>query len=110
VFGDPTVTGKPAGDDLREGKRTVLVARALAAADPAQSALLVRWLGDPALDARGAAMLAEVIAATGAREQVVALIRELADGALARIAAVGWSEPARSHLVTLARRAVDRTS
>ena len=27
VFGDPADTGKPAGDDLREGKRTVLVAR-----------------------------------------------------------------------------------
>ena len=26
VFGDPAETGKPAGDDLREGKRTVLVA------------------------------------------------------------------------------------
>jgi len=110
VFGDPAVTGKPAGDDLREGKRTVLVARALAAADPTQAALLNRWLGDPALDAAGAGMLAEVIAATGAREQVDALIRDLADGALTRIAAVGWSEPARSQLVRLARRAVDRTS
>ena len=30
VFGDPAQTGKPAGDDLREGKRTVLVAEALA--------------------------------------------------------------------------------
>jgi geranylgeranyl diphosphate synthase type I len=28
VFGDPAVTGKPAGGDLTEGKRTVLVARA----------------------------------------------------------------------------------
>lgn len=27
VFGDPADTGKPAGDDLREGKRTVLIAR-----------------------------------------------------------------------------------
>ncbi len=27
VFGDPAATGKPSGDDLREGKRTVLVAR-----------------------------------------------------------------------------------
>lgn len=26
VFGDPATTGKPAGDDLREGKRTVLIA------------------------------------------------------------------------------------
>ncbi|WP_293786581.1 polyprenyl synthetase family protein [uncultured Aeromicrobium sp.] len=28
VFGDSAATGKPSGDDLREGKRTVLVARA----------------------------------------------------------------------------------
>ena len=35
VFGDPAATGKPAGDDLREGKRTVLVAHALAGADDA---------------------------------------------------------------------------
>ena len=33
VFGDPAVTGKPAGDDLREGKRTALVAMALEAAE-----------------------------------------------------------------------------
>ena len=32
VFGDPSMTGKPAGDDLIEGKRTVLVALALDAA------------------------------------------------------------------------------
>ena len=28
AFGDPEVTGKPSGDDLREGKRTVLIALA----------------------------------------------------------------------------------
>ena len=37
VFGDPEVTGKPAGDDLREGKRTALIAHAGAAATPAQA-------------------------------------------------------------------------
>jgi geranylgeranyl diphosphate synthase type I len=40
VFGDPGETGKPAGDDLREGKRTVLVATALEQASPADAALL----------------------------------------------------------------------
>jgi geranylgeranyl diphosphate synthase type I len=40
VFGDPAVTGKPAGDDLREGKRTVLVARAHELADDAGRELL----------------------------------------------------------------------
>ena len=43
VFGDPTVTGKPSGDDLRSGKRTVLLAEAVERADesdPAAAKLL----------------------------------------------------------------------
>ena len=39
VVGDPSETGKPAGDDLREGKRTVLVAQALDVAGAADTAL-----------------------------------------------------------------------
>ncbi|MGI8645449.1 MAG: polyprenyl synthetase family protein, partial [Nocardioides sp.] len=50
VFGDPSVTGKPAGDDLVEGKRTVLVALALDGAPATDAALLDRSLGT-ALDA-----------------------------------------------------------
>ena len=38
VFGDPAQTGKPAGDDLREGKRTYLVAAAVEAADDGRPA------------------------------------------------------------------------
>ena len=55
VFGDPSVTGKPAGDDLREGKRTVLVAMALESATDDQTALVRRHLGDPSLDDEGVA-------------------------------------------------------
>jgi geranylgeranyl diphosphate synthase, type I len=40
AFGDPDQTGKPVGDDLREGKPTLLLARALESADPAQRAVL----------------------------------------------------------------------
>ena len=49
VFGDPEVTGKPAGDDLIEGKRTVLVALALDAL-PARgrASVLDASLGDAA--------------------------------------------------------------
>ena len=53
VFGDPQVTGKPAGDDLREGKRTVLVAHAYAHAGDAGQKLLLQRLGDPGLDETG---------------------------------------------------------
>ena len=47
VFGDPQETGKPAGDDLREGKRTVLVAIAVERSTPKQAAAVRRYLGDP---------------------------------------------------------------
>ena len=53
VFGDPQVTGKPAGDDLREGKRTVLAARAMESASPEDRATLLAALGRPDLDAAG---------------------------------------------------------
>lgn len=84
VFGDPEVTGKPAGDDLREGKRTVLVARALEHADEGQRTALTQTLGTDDVDtARG------VIEATGAREAVEADIARLEDESDAAIAALG---------------------
>ena len=39
AFGDPALTGKPVGDDLREGKPTPLLARAVALADAGQRAI-----------------------------------------------------------------------
>ncbi len=50
VFGDPAVTGKPAGDDLREGKRTVLIALARTSLPGSARSLLDELLGDPELD------------------------------------------------------------
>jgi geranylgeranyl diphosphate synthase type I len=78
VFGDPSTTGKPAGDDLREGKRTVLVALALDHADADQTALFEKLFGQPDLDGDGVAQLQGVIADTGAVEQVETMIRGLA--------------------------------
>ncbi|MEP6649088.1 MAG: polyprenyl synthetase family protein [Lapillicoccus sp.] len=78
VFGDPSMTGKPAGDDLREGKRTVLVALALDNADSDQAALFEKLFGQPDLDRDGVAQLRGVIADTGAVGQVETMIAELA--------------------------------
>lgn len=46
VFGDPRVTGKPAGDDLREGKRTVLIARARELAGATERQFIDDHLGE----------------------------------------------------------------
>ena len=108
VFGDPSQTGKPAGDDLREGKRTVLVATAVEAASPSQAALLRRHLGDPALDAAGVEALREVITDTGALAHVEALIAALTDQSLRAIDSVEVDEPAHEILRDLAVAATSR--
>lgn len=90
VFGDPQITGKPAGDDLREGKRTVLVARALERLDataPSHAATLRAGLGQVNAE-HDIAELARLIQDSGAVEDVEARIRELKDTALAAISVV----------------------
>jgi geranylgeranyl diphosphate synthase type I len=87
VFGDPAVTGKPAGDDLRAGKRTYLVAAAVDAADRAADKATARelrnGLGDPTLDDAGIRRLRDVITATGALRRTEDRIIELTHSALA---------------------------
>ncbi len=108
VFGDPDETGKPAGDDLREGKRTVLVALALESASPAQTSLVSRHLGDPALGDPGVAALREVLTDTGALSRVEALIAGLTDEALAALSRSSLSASAREVLADLAVAATSR--
>ncbi|MGH8862733.1 MAG: polyprenyl synthetase family protein, partial [Jatrophihabitantaceae bacterium] len=70
VWGDPVETGKPAGDDLREGKRTLLVALAMARATPGQAQLLRSHLGARDLDAKQVHTLRAVLVDTGALDEV----------------------------------------
>ena len=108
VFGDPAETGKPAGDDLREGKRTVLVAEAFERATPAQAKSLRRHLGDPALDERGVARLREVIADTGALAHVETMITTAFEQALAALDTPAIEPQAREVLAALAVAATAR--
>ena len=82
VFGDPGQTGKPAGDDLREGKHTVLVAYALAHADPDGVALVEASLGAPDLDEEAVQSLREVLVRSTALRRTEELISDGADRAL----------------------------
>ncbi|MFC5940844.1 polyprenyl synthetase family protein [Micromonospora harpali] len=109
VFGDPAQTGKPAGDDLREGKRTYLVAAAVAATDDEGRALLLGRLGDPELDADGVARLRELITSTGALARTEERIAALTETALAALSAVDLETEARQALVDLAIAATRRT-
>jgi geranylgeranyl diphosphate synthase type I len=86
VFGDPEQTGKPAGDDLREGKRTYLVAAAFEATDERGRATLTRRLGDPGLDTAGVEQLCEIITGCGALDRTERRIASLTDAALTALA------------------------
>jgi geranylgeranyl diphosphate synthase type I len=108
VFGDPAETGKPAGDDLREGKRTALVAMALEQASSAQAAAVRRHLGDPHLTDEGVAVLRAVICETGALRRVESLVEELLDDALTALEAAPVQDEARQVLHELALAATTR--
>jgi geranylgeranyl diphosphate synthase type I len=108
VFGDPEQTGKPAGDDLREGKRTVLVATALQQSTPAQAADVELLLGDPQLDDAGVATLRAVLLETGAVDAVEQRIADLSARAEAALAPADLVEPARSVLTDLVVAATAR--
>ena len=108
VFGDPDRTGKPAGDDLREGKRTLLIALAMQQARPDHAELLRRNLGDRSLDEQAISRLREVIVATGALAQVEERIAHRADEARAALRTDALSEDSRIALDNLAVAATER--
>ncbi len=108
VFGDPDVTGKPAGDDLVEGKRTVLVAQALDRLDTHQRARLDGSLGRP-LSADDVADLRRLFVDSGARDAVEAMIDDLVEQALSVLATARIDDRAREVLRSLALAATART-
>ena len=106
VFGDPAVTGKPAGDDLREGKRTVLVAAALERLDPEGRARLLAGLGRP--EPETVAALQEQIAGTGAVDWVESRIAALVSEASSALADADLSDEGYAALTDLADQATRR--
>lgn len=108
VFGDPAATGKPAGDDLREGKQTVLVALAAEHATDAQAKALRTGLGDSRLDEAGVEELREIITRTGALAEVEERISELTRAALAALQEAPITAEAGAVLAELAVAATMR--
>ena len=81
VFGDPEVTGKPVGDDLREGKLTPLVAATAQLADADGKALLER-IGAPDITTDEIAALQQTMIDCGAVAEVEAAIEVLVEESL----------------------------
>lgn len=80
VFGDPALTGKPSGDDLREGKRTVLIGLALQHAEADHAAWLDALLRTGSVTDADVARARAILTDSGARaeheERIAAYARE----------------------------------
>ncbi|MFD3970101.1 polyprenyl synthetase family protein [Streptomyces cyaneofuscatus] len=82
VFGTPEVTGKSRLDDLREGKRTPLIAVALRDAPAEHRSRLLQLLGNPDLSEDDAAEVRHILRSCGARESIENMINERRNMAL----------------------------
>jgi geranylgeranyl diphosphate synthase, type I len=112
VFGDPAVTGKPSGDDLRSGKRTVLLATAVELADKSDAAaarLLRASIGTDLSDTQ-VDELCEAIQRVGALAAVEQQIETLTRRALATLADAPIHAAAKAGLSEMARLAANRSA
>jgi geranylgeranyl diphosphate synthase, type I len=109
VFGDPELTGKPAGDDLREGKRTVLVGLTLQALPASVSRIFEELLTGRELNDEQISFMQQTIEETGALAKVERMITEYSEQALAALRALAVSDEAKQHLAALANAVINRT-
>jgi geranylgeranyl diphosphate synthase type I len=107
AFGEPRVTGKPVGEDLRAGKCTLLLAIACERADPSESALLAKVGTDELSDAH-VSQLQEILVSTGARREVELVCEELMGQAVAAIAEAPIEDAGRHCIEGLAEYVVRR--
>lgn len=109
VFGDSAQTGKPAGDDLREGKRTVLVAMARRRADRSTVAVFDELIGDPTLTPEQVDTLRASLIATGAVDELEDLIERSRVQALAALDAIGFESTVERELRAMVDAITTRT-
>ncbi|MFJ5695317.1 polyprenyl synthetase family protein [Arthrobacter sp. NPDC093125] len=110
VFGDPVTTGKPAGDDLREGKRTVLVAFALDLSAPEESAFIDAKLGSPDLGEEDVTEIRRIIADSGALHATEVLIEEFGAAAYEALELLPLDDLPKTALRKLAEATVSRAA
>jgi geranylgeranyl diphosphate synthase type I len=95
LFGDPATVGKPVGDDLREGKFTLLIHHALVHGNPDDRRLIAAALGNSALAAAEIAGVQLALERSGARRAVTAMIAERLATAREALAALAALAPER---------------
>jgi geranylgeranyl diphosphate synthase type I len=110
VFGDPEKTGKPAGDDLREGKRTVLVATTLSRASVTQRTEFLKFFGRKDLEFAEIEALRTIIVESGALAELETIIEQMTFKAHDALTTGGIAPRAVALLEEMAVAATQRTT
>jgi geranylgeranyl diphosphate synthase type I len=110
IWGDPAVTGKPVGSDLRVRKKSLPVAFALAAGGPA-AAELADWLATPApTSEQSIARAAQLVESAGGRTWAAVEARRRLARAEAALDRPDLDRSGTDELVALGRFVVTRES
>lgn len=113
VFGDPAVTGKPVGDDLREGKRTELIAYGLHRSAPQEAQRLESMLGRQDLSEHEVAEARDILTVSGAMtlvEEEITRLTEQSAQVAQRLPELGVSPDVAADFDRIAQRLTARTS
>jgi len=110
VFGDPAVTGKPAGDDLISGKRTVLIELALRDLDVVHARVLEGLLRRGELTPQQIDQARLSIGRSGAVTAVEEMVRELTNQALTGLAALDIAEGPKAELQNIVHQMTERVA
>lgn len=110
VFGDSEVTGKPSGDDLREGKRTVLIERAEAQMPQVARNVFDELLGNRSLSPQQIEMMQKTLEETGALNEVERMIKQYGEKAMEALEASTLTDVSKKELRRLAEAVTQRTS
>ena len=109
VFGDPSTMGKPAGDDLREGKRTLVVAETLARSGETDAERFRSLLGAPDLSTDSVEWMCSLVESSGALAACESLVEDYSEQALAALESPELDEGARGPLRELVVAATRRS-
>lgn len=108
VFGDPATTGKPAGDDLREGKRTVLVGLTLEQLPRSVAGVFETLLGDRELETEQIEFMQETIQDSGALKKTELLIEEYSNKSREALEKLDMAESAKDRFKVLSEAVTNR--
>ena len=110
LFGDAARLGKPVGSDIREGKKTLLILKALEKADPDQRALLERMLGNKDVAEEEVKEIRQLVVETGALDACKEMARKLVEDSRRALTGCPWRQDGVAFLEGAIEFMVERES